>query len=160
MKEKRTQLLLILTTALGLAVLAVGCGEAPAPEASPAKSPRVEQLKRQLASLQKQYDNADARLKMLQDQLVYGDAGPITSYLPVADILDEMFDFRIGSKSRRVDTRRLNFLMESLIRQGDASVPAIRKFLEKMEDVDYAIRREGEEDEEEGEEEDEDEDEE
>ena len=148
MKEKRIQLLLILTTALGLAVLAVGCGEAPAPEAAPAKSPRVEQLKRQLVSLQKRYDNADARLKMLQAQLDDGDAGPITSYLPVVDILDEMFDFRIGSKSRRADTRRLNFLMESLIRQGDASVPAIRKFLEKMEDVDYAIRREGEDDEE------------
>ena len=91
-------------------------------------------MKRQLASLQKRYDNADARLKMLQAQLDDGDAGPITSYLPVADILDEMLDFRIGSKSRRADTRRLNFLMESLIRQAMRPCLGIRKFLEKMED--------------------------
>ena len=98
MKEKRTQLLPLSDHGPWLGRAGGGLWRGSGSEAAPAKSPRVEQLKRQLASLQKRYDNADARLKMLQDQLVDGDAGPITSYLPVADILDEMFDFRIGSQ--------------------------------------------------------------
>ena len=147
MKEKQTQRLPLWTATLALAVLAAGCGEAPAPK-SATKSPRVEQLKRQLASLQKRYDNSEAQLALLKQQRDNDGSEPITSYMAVPDILDEMLEFRIGTKSRRADTRRLNYLLESLIRQGDVAVPHIREFLEKMEDVDYAIRREGEDDEE------------
>ena len=130
---------------LALVSMAIGCGQAPPPaETGSATTSREEQLKRQLASLQKRYYSAEARLETLQHQLDNGNSEPFTSLVPVPNILDELYEFRIGSKSRRADTRRLHFLMESLIRQGDVSVRHMREFLNKMEDVDYAIHRDGE----------------
>ena len=146
----QSQFIEILCLVIALAFVAVGCGKAPSSslDADSSQSQREQRLKRELASLQKRYKSSQARLESLQRQFDSGDSGPLTSFMPVPDILDEMFDFRTGSKNRRSHSRRLNFLLESLIRQGDIAVPHIREFLNRMEDVDYAIRREGEKDEE------------
>jgi hypothetical protein len=147
----QSQFIEILCLAIALAFVVVGCGKA-APssslDADSIQSQREQRLKRELASLQKRYKSSQARLESLQRQFDSGDSGPLTSFMLVPDILDEMFDFRTGSKNRRSHSRRLNFLLESLIRQGDIAVPHIREFLNRMEDVDYAIRREGEKDDE------------
>ncbi len=147
MKRVHSQFIQILCVAIVLVFVAVGCGKAPSTlDTDTSQSQREQRLKRELASLQKRYDSSQFRLESLQRQFDGGDSGPLTSFMPVPDILDEMFDFRTGSKTRRSNSRRLNFLLESLIRQGDIGVPHIRDFLNRMEDVDYAIRREGEKD--------------
>ena len=144
----QSQFIEILCLAIALAFVAVGCGKVPpSQDTDTSQSQREQRLKRELISLQKRYDSSQSRLESLQRQFDSGDSGPLTSFMPVSDILDEMFDFRSVSKSRRSNSRRLNFLLESLIRQGDIAVPYIREFLNRMEDVDYAIRREGEKDE-------------
>ena len=68
--------------------------------------------------------------------------------MSVPEILDELIEIKLGSKNRRRVQRRLSYLFESLALQGDAAVPLIREFLNKMEDVDFAVQREGESDEE------------
>ena len=68
--------------------------------------------------------------------------------MSVPEILDELIEIKLGSKNRRRGQRRLSYLFESLALQGDAAVPLIREFLNKMEDVDFAVQREGESDEE------------
>ena len=148
MKIIQFRFIQILCVAIASAFVAVGCGKVPSSlDTDTSQSQREQRLKRELISLQKQYDSSQSRLESLQRQFDSGDSGPLTSFMPVSDILDEMFDFRSVSKSRRSYSRRLNFLLESLIRQGDIAVPYIREFLNRMEDVDYAIRREGEKDE-------------
>lgn len=64
------------------------------------------------------------------------------------EILDELIEIKLSSKNRRRVQRRLSYLFESLALQGDAAVPLIREFLNKMEDVDFEVQREGESDEE------------
>ena len=148
MKIIQFRFIQILCVAIASAFVAVGCGKVPSSlDTDTSQSQREQRLKRELISLQKRYDSSQSRLESLQRQFDSGDSGPLTSFMPVSDILDEMFDFRSVSKSRRFNSRRLNFLLESLIRQGDIAVPYIREFLNRMEDVDYAIRREGEKDE-------------
>ena len=148
MKIIQFRFIQILCVAIASAFVAVGCGKVPSSlDTDTSQSQREQRLKRELISLQKRYDNSQSRLESLQRQFDSGDSGPLTSFMPVSDILDEMFDFRSVSKSRRSNSRRLNFFLESLIRQGDIAVPYIREFLNRMEDVDYAIRREGEKDE-------------
>ena len=148
MKIIQFRFIQILCVAIALAFVAVGCGKVPSSlDTDTSQSQREQRLKRELISLQKRYDSSQSRLESLQRQFDSGDSGPLTSFMPVLDILDEMIDFRSVSKSRRSNSRRLNFLLESLIRQGDIAVPYIREFLNRMEDVDYAIRREGEKDE-------------
>ena len=148
MKIIQFRFIQILCVAIASAFVAVGCGKVPSSlDTDTSQSQREQRLKRELISLQKRYNSSQSRLESLQRQFDSGDSGPLTSFMPVSDILDEMFDFRSVSKSRRSNSRRLNFLLESLIRQGDIAVPYIREFLNRMEDVDYAIRREGEKDE-------------
>jgi len=148
MKIIQFRFIQILCVAIASAFVAVGCGKVPSSlDTDTSQSQREQRLKRELISLQKRYNSSQSRLESLQRQFDSGDSGPLTSFMPVSDILDEMFDFRSFSKSRRSNSRRLNFFLESLIRQGDIAVPYIREFLNRMEDVDYAIRREGEKDE-------------
>ena len=68
--------------------------------------------------------------------------------MSVPEILDELIELKLSSKNRRRVQRRLSYLFESLALQGDAAVPLIREFLNKMEDVDFEVQREGESDEE------------
>jgi hypothetical protein len=68
--------------------------------------------------------------------------------MAVPEILGELIEIKLVSKNRSSVQRRLSYLFESLALQGDAAVPLIREFLNKMEDVDFAVQREGESDEE------------
>jgi hypothetical protein len=61
--------------------------------------------------------------------------------LSAPDILDELVEINMTSGNRRGLQRRINFLLESLLEQGEASVPHIREFLNKMEDIDFSIQR-------------------
>ena len=146
----QSQFIEILCVAIALAFVAVGCGKAASSSLGNDTSQyqREQRLNRELASLQKRYNSSQSRLESLQRQLDCGDSGMLTNFMTVPDVLDEMYDFRNVSKTRRSNSRRLNFLLESLISQGDIAVPHIREFLNRMEDVDYEMRREGDEKEE------------
>ena len=149
MKIIQFRFIQILCVAIASAFVAVGCGKVPSSlDTDTSQSQREQRLKRELISLQKRYDSSQYRLESLQRQFDSDDTEPLTSFMPVPDILDEMFDFRSVSKSHRSNSRRLNFLLESLIRQGDIAAPYVREFLNRMEDVDYSIRRDEEKDEE------------
>ncbi len=130
------------------AVLFIGCGKAPSTDGPAANAIQAEVLRKEVASLKIKLANAQLRLDSLRDQM--NDSGaPLTAGLmSVPEILDELIEIKLGSKNRRSVQRRLSYLFESLALQGDAAVPLIREFLNKMEDVDFAVQREGESDEE------------
>ena len=61
---------------------------------------------------------------------------------PSADeILDELTNLKMTSANKKAMQRRISFLLESLKERGDASVPVIRDYLNKMEDVEFAVER-------------------
>ena len=130
------------------AVLFIGCGKAPSTDGPAANAIQAEVLRKEVASLKIKLANAQLRLDSLRDQM-NDSAAPLTAGLmSVPEILDELIEIKLGSKNRRSVQRRLSYLFESLVLQGDAAVPLIREFLNKMEDVDFAVQREGESDEE------------
>ena len=130
------------------AVLFIGCGKAPSTDAPAANAIQAEVLRKEVASLKIKLANAQSRLDSLRDQINDGGAPLTTGRMSVPEILDELIEIKLGSKNRRRVQRRLSYLFESLALQGDAAVPLIREFLNKMEDVDFAVQREGESDEE------------
>jgi hypothetical protein len=93
-------------------------------------------------------ENAQLRLDSLRDQINDGGAPLTNGLMSVPEILDELIEIKLVSKNRSSVQRRLSYLFESLALQGNAAVPLIREFLNKMEDVDFAVQREGESDEE------------
>jgi hypothetical protein len=103
-------------------------------------------LRKEVASLKIKLANAQSRLDSLREQINGGGAPLTTGRMSVPEILDELIEIKLGSKNRRRVQRRLSYLFESLALQGDAAVPLIREFLNKMEDVDFAVQREGESD--------------
>ena len=132
--------------ALGALMFFVGCGEAP-PLADLGPGPaRAEDLRKEVASLNDKLANAQSRLNILRDQLESGDALPSTGGLSVPEILDELTKMSLNSRNRKQAKRRLNYLFESLALQGDAAVPLIREFLNKMQDIDFEVRLEDESD--------------
>ena len=130
------------------AVLFIGCGEAPSTDGPAANAIQAEVLRKEVASLKIKLANAQSRLDSLRDQINDGGAPLTAGLMSVPEILDELIEIKLGSKNRRSVQRRLSYLFESLALQGDAAVPLIREFLNKMEDVDFAVQREGESDEE------------
>ncbi|MDP7049508.1 MAG: hypothetical protein QF721_08655 [Verrucomicrobiota bacterium] len=133
---------------LGALMFFVGCGQAP-PAADPGADPaRAEALRKEAVSLKAKLANAQSRLDSLREQLESGDLLPATGGLSVPEILDELMEIKLDSKNRRRVQRRLGYLFESLALQGDAAVPLIREFLNRMEDVDFEVQREDESDEE------------
>ena len=130
------------------AVLFIGCGKAPSTDAPAANAIQAEVLRKEVASLKIKLANAQSRLDSLRDQINSGGAPLSNGGMSVPEILDELIEIKLGSKNRRRGQRRLSYLFESLALQGDAAVPLIREFLNKMEDVDFAVQREGESDEE------------
>ena len=130
------------------AVLFIGCGEAPSTDGPAANAIQAEVLRKEVASLKIKLANAQLRLDSLRDQMNDGGAPLTAGLMSVPEILDELIEIKLGSKNRRSVQRRLSYLFESLVLQGDAAVPLIREFLNKMEDVDFAVQREGESDEE------------
>ncbi len=130
------------------AVLFIGCGKAPSTDAPAVNAIQVEALRKEVASLKIKLANAQSRLDSLREQINGGGASLSNGGMSVPEILDELIDIKLSSKNRRSVQRRLSYLFESLALQGDAAVPLIREFLNKMEDVDFAVQREGESDEE------------
>lgn len=127
------------------AILAAGCGQSSAP-VDTANSADAEALQKENASLKKQLSDARSRIDSLRAQL--NDAGtPIADGgLSAEEIIDELTNIKLTSANRRAVERRVQFLFESLIQQGDAAVPHIRAYLNKMEDVPFTVQRaEGEE---------------
>ena len=129
------------------AVLFVGCGKAPSTDGSAANAIQAEALRKEVDSLKTKLANAQSRLDSLREQI--NDSGvPLSNGgMSVPEILDELIEIKLSSKNRRSVQRRLSYLFESLALQGDAAVPLIREFLNKMEDVDFEVQREGESDE-------------
>ena len=129
------------------AVLFVGCGKAPSTDGSAANAIQAEALRKEVDSLKAKLANAQSRLESLLEQINDGGAPLSNGGMSVPEILDELIELKLSSKNRRSVQRRLSYLFESLALQGDAAVPLIREFLNKMEDVDFEVQREGESDE-------------
>ena len=108
----------------------------------------AEVLRKEVASLKIKLENAQSRLDSLRDQINDGGAPLTNGLMSVPEILDELIEIKLVSKNRSSVQRRLSYLFESLALQGDAAVPLIREYLNKMEDIDFAVQREGESDEE------------
>jgi len=130
------------------AVLFVGCGKAPSTDGSAANAIQAEALRKEVDSLKTKLANAQSRLDSLREQINDGGVPLSNGGMSVPEILDELIELKLSSKNRRSVQRRLSYLFESLALQGDAAVPLIREFLNKMEDVDFEVQREGESDEE------------
>ena len=130
------------------AVLFIGCGKAPSTDDPAANTIQAEVLRKEVASLKIKLENAQLRLDSLRDQINDGGAPLTNGLMSVPEILDELIEIKLVSKNRSSVQRRLSYLFESLALQGNAAVPLIREFLNKMEDVDFAVQREGESDEE------------
>ena len=130
------------------AVLFVGCGKAPSTDGSAANAIQAEALRKEVDSLKAKLANAQSRLESLREQINDGGVPLSNGGMSVPEILDELIEIKLSSKNRRSVQRRLSYLFESLALQGDAAVPLIREFLNKMEDVDFEVQREGESDEE------------
>ncbi len=128
-------------------VLTAGCGQAPSGE-STGNTVQLEALKKENGSLKAKLANAQSRVDSLRAQLNSGDSTVADSSLSAPEIIKELTQIKMTSKDRRAVQRRINFLLESLVEQGEASVPHIREFLNKMEDIDFVVQRsEGEENE-------------
>ena len=130
------------------AVLFVGCGKAPSTDGSAANAIQAEALRKEVDSLKTKLANAQSRLDSLREQINGGGVPLSNGGMSVPEILDELIEIKLSSKNRLRVQRRLSYLFESLALQGDAAVPLIREFLNKMEDVDFEVQREGESDEE------------
>jgi len=121
-----------------VAVLIAGCGEVPTDNTS-ADAAQVESLKREAASLKSKLASAKERLESLRLELNSTTAPGDSGMLSAKNILDELVETNMTSGNSRKIQRRIDFLLESLLEQGEAAVPHIRKFLNRMEDVDFAI---------------------
>ena len=99
----------------------------------------AEVLRKEVASLKIKLENAQSRLDSLRDQINDGGAPLTNGLMSVPEILDELIEIKLVSKNRSSVQRRLSYLFESLALQGDAAVPLIREYLNKMEDIDFAV---------------------
>jgi len=124
--------------------LTTGCGQAPTGKSS-GNADQLVALEKEISSLKTKLVNAQARIDGLRAQI--NSAGPaVADYgLSVPEILEELVEIKMTSENRRTVQRRINFLLESLVEQGEASVPHIREFLNKMEDIDFVVQRSDEE---------------
>ena len=125
--------------------LTTGCGNAPAGD-STANAEQLEAIKKEKDSLKAKLANAQSRIDSLRAQLNSGGPAVADSGLSAPDIIEELMQIKMTSGNRRAVQRRINFLLESLVEQGEASVPHIREFLNKMEDIDFVVQRSEEED--------------
>ncbi len=128
-------------------ILTVGCGQNPAPGESSANSANAEALQKENASLKEQLADARSRIDSLRAQLNGADAPVVDGGMSAEEIINELMDVKLTTKNRRATERRVQYLFESLMQQGDAAVPHIRAFLNKMEDVEFTVQRSEEEEE-------------
>lgn len=122
-------------------ILAVGCGQAPDSGESSANSANIEALQKENASLKKQLADTRSRIDSMRAQLNGADAPVVDGGMSAEEIINELMDVKLTTKNRRATERRVQFLLESLMQQGDAAVPHIRAFLNKMEDVEFTVQR-------------------
>ncbi|GIT05082.1 MAG: hypothetical protein CM1200mP29_04930 [Verrucomicrobiota bacterium] len=122
-------------------ILAVGCGQAPDSGESSANSANIEALQKENASLKKQLADTRSRIDSFRAQLNGADAPVVDGGMSAEEIINELMDVKLTTKNRRATERRVQFLLESLMQQGDAAVPHIRAFLNKMEDVEFTVQR-------------------
>ena len=122
-------------------IVTVGCGQAPDTGESSENSANAEALQKENASLKKQLADTRSRIDSLRAQLNGASAPVVDGGLSAEEIIDELMNVKLTSKNRRAAERRVQFLFESLIQQGDAAVPHIRAFLNKMEDVEFTVQR-------------------
>ena len=120
------------------AILFVGCGKAPIDDSS-TEAGQVEALKKEAASLKSMLASTESHIDNLRLELNNGNAQGVSGGLSAPDILDELMEIKLTSGNRGRIQRRINFLFESLSEQGEVAVPHIREFLNKMEDVDFAV---------------------
>ncbi|MBT4624184.1 MAG: hypothetical protein HOB97_09075 [Verrucomicrobia bacterium] len=128
-------------------ILTVGCGQAPETGAPSGSSASAEALQKEIASLKKKLADARSRIDSLRAQLNGASASAVDGGLSAEEIIDELMNVKLTSKNRRAAERRVQFLFESLIQHGDAAVPHVRAFLNKMEDVEFTVQRSDEEEE-------------
>ena len=124
--------------------LTTGCSQAPNGKSS-GNADQLVALEKEISSLKTKLANAQSRIDGLRAQI--NSAGPaVADYgLSVPEILEELMEIKMTSENRRAVQRRINFLLESLVEEGEASVPHIREFLNKMEDIDFVVQRSDEE---------------
>ena len=124
--------------------LTTGCGQAPTGKSS-GNADQLAALEKEISSLKTKLANAQSRIDSLRAQI--NSSGPVVADygLSVPEILEELMEIKMTSENRRAVQRRINFLLESLVEEGEASVPHIREFLNKMEDIDFVVQRSDEE---------------
>ena len=135
----------IVTVALVASIaLTTGCGQAPTGKSSE-NADQLAAFEKEISSLKTKLAKAQSRIDSLRAQI--NSAGPaVADYgLSVPEILEELMEIKMTSENRRAVQRRISFLLESLVEQGEASVPHIREFLNKMEDIDFVVQRSDEE---------------
>ena len=122
------------------AILIVGCGQVPTGDSSK-DAGQVEALRKEAASLKSKLASAQAAIDSLRLELNNTVVPDTSGGMSAPDILDELMKINMTSGNRPRLQRRINFLFESLLEQGEAAVPHIREFLKKMEDVDFAVQK-------------------
>jgi len=126
--------------AVAAIALTAGCGQSPAVD-STANAGQLDTLTKERDSLKAKLANAQSRIDSLRAQLNSGGSAVVDSGMSAPDIIEELTQLKITSANRRAVQRRINFLLESLVEQGEASVPHIREYLNKMEDIDFVVQR-------------------
>ena len=130
-------------TAVSFLAIVVGCGQAPGSGNSD-DAAKIDALEQQNEKLKASLAKAQKRIgDLLADR--GGTTTVVQAGLSVPEILDELREIKMTSENKSSVQRRINFLLESLVEQGDASVPHIRDFLNEMEDVEFAVQRSSEE---------------
>ena len=120
------------------AILFVGCGKAPIDDSS-TEANQIEALRKQAALLKSKLASTRSHIDSLRLDLNNGDAQDVSGGLTAPNIIDELMEIKLTSGNRGRIQRRINFLFESLSEQGEAAVPHIREFLNRMEDVDFSV---------------------
>ena len=117
-------------------LIVTGCGSAPE-TGGPAKD--VGSLEQETAELKSLLDNAHLRIGALRGELGQGEVPAAGGGLAVPEIIDELATTNLATGNRRLAKRRMDYLFEKLAGQGESAVPHIRDYLNRMEDIDFAI---------------------
>ena len=117
-------------------LIVTGCGSAPE-TGGPAKD--VGSLEQETAELKSLLANAHLRIGALRGELGQGEVPAAGGGLAVPEIIDELATTNLATGNRRLAKRRMDYLFEKLAGQGESAVPHIRDYLNRMEDIDFAI---------------------
>ena len=121
---------------IALILIFTGCGSAPE-TGGPAED--IGALDQEAAALKSRLANARSRVDALRGELGEGGRPVDADGLSVPEIIDELAATNLAAGNRRLTRRRMDYLFENLAEQGEQAVPHIRKYLNRMEDVDFGI---------------------